>query len=48
MGVQPLELEDRYGKQKPVPTIQEEMSGLLCHLNVHKSVEPEGIPTQST
>ncbi|KAF1522501.1 putative RNA-directed DNA polymerase from transposon X-element, partial [Eudyptula albosignata] len=43
-GTQPPELEDRDGKQDEPPIIQEEaVNDLLCHLDTHKSMGPDGI-----
>ncbi|KAF1504960.1 hypothetical protein FQV18_0002372, partial [Eudyptula minor novaehollandiae] len=43
-GIQPPELEDRVGKQDEPPIIQEEaVNDLLCHLDAHKSMGPDGI-----
>ncbi|KAK4817961.1 hypothetical protein QYF61_003481 [Mycteria americana] len=43
-GIQPPEQEDRGGEQNKPPIIQEEaVSDLLCHLDTHKSMRPEGI-----
>jgi len=43
-GIQPPELEDRDGEQNKTPIIQEEeVNDLLCHLDTHKSVGPDGI-----
>ncbi|KAK4810452.1 hypothetical protein QYF61_004232 [Mycteria americana] len=44
LGTQPLELEDRDGDQNGAPIIQGEMvSDLLHHLDIHKSMGPDGI-----
>jgi len=38
-------LEDREEVQNKPPVIQEEaVNDLLCHLNTHKSMGPDGIP----
>ncbi|KAK4831670.1 LOW QUALITY PROTEIN: hypothetical protein QYF61_018667 [Mycteria americana] len=43
-GTQPPEVEDRDGEQNEAPIIQGEMvSGLLQHLDTHKSMGPGGI-----
>ncbi|KAF1512409.1 putative RNA-directed DNA polymerase from transposon X-element, partial [Eudyptula albosignata] len=45
-GTQPPELEDRDGEQDEPPIIQEEaeaVNDLLCHLDAHKSMGPDGI-----
>ncbi|KAK4820823.1 hypothetical protein QYF61_007217 [Mycteria americana] len=43
-GIQPPELEDRDGEQNKPPIIQEEaVNDLLCHLDTHKSMGPDGI-----
>ncbi|KAK4806794.1 hypothetical protein QYF61_005590 [Mycteria americana] len=43
-GIQPPELEDRDGEQNKPPIIQEEaVNNLLCHLDTHKSMGPDGI-----
>ncbi|KAF1505046.1 hypothetical protein FQV18_0002366, partial [Eudyptula minor novaehollandiae] len=43
-GIQPPELEDRDGEQDKPPIIQEEaVNDLLCHLDAHKSMGPDGI-----
>ncbi|KAK4819024.1 hypothetical protein QYF61_024178 [Mycteria americana] len=43
-GIQPPELEDRDGEQNKTPIIQEEaVNDLLCHLDTHKSMGPDGI-----
>ncbi|KAF1454281.1 hypothetical protein FQV07_0012639, partial [Pygoscelis papua] len=43
-GTRPPELEDRDGKQDEPPIIQEEaVNDLLCHLDAHKSMGPDGI-----
>ncbi|GAB0178810.1 mitochondrial enolase superfamily member 1 [Grus japonensis] len=43
-GIQPPELEDRDGGQNKPPMIQEEaVHNLLCHLETHKSMGPDGI-----
>jgi len=37
-------LEDREGEQNKPPIIHEEaVNDLLCHLDTHKSMEPDGI-----
>jgi len=41
--IQPPVLEDRDGDQNKPPIIQEEAVDLLCHLDTHKSVGPDGI-----
>ncbi|KAK4808572.1 hypothetical protein QYF61_009875 [Mycteria americana] len=42
--IQPPELEDRDGEQNKSPIIQEEaVNDLLCHLDTHKSMGPDGI-----
>ncbi|GAB0195065.1 receptor-type tyrosine-protein phosphatase zeta [Grus japonensis] len=43
-GIQPPELEDRDRGQNKPPMIQEEaVHDLLCHLDTHKSMGPDGI-----
>ncbi|KAK0674931.1 LIN1 transcriptase, partial [Pygoscelis papua] len=43
-GTRPPELEDRDGKQDERPIIQKEaVNYLLCHLDAHKSMGPDGI-----
>ncbi|KAK4824311.1 hypothetical protein QYF61_013056 [Mycteria americana] len=43
-GIQTPELEDRDGEQNKPPIIQEEaVNDLLCHLDTHKSMGPDGI-----
>ncbi|KAM9591097.1 uncharacterized protein ACIBXB_006040 [Morphnus guianensis] len=43
-GTQPPELEGRDGEQNIPPLIQEELvNDLLCHLDTHKSMGPDGI-----
>jgi len=43
-GTQPPVLERREGEQNKPPIIQEEAaSNLLCHLDIHKSMGPDGI-----
>ncbi|KAK1207000.1 LIN1 transcriptase, partial [Pygoscelis papua] len=43
-GTRPPELEDRDGEQDEPPIIQEEaVNDLLCHLDAHKSMGPDGI-----
>ncbi|KAK4824383.1 hypothetical protein QYF61_014043 [Mycteria americana] len=43
-AIQPPELEDRDGQQNKLPIIQEEaVSDLLCHLDTHKPMGPDGI-----
>ncbi|KAK4824534.1 hypothetical protein QYF61_016114 [Mycteria americana] len=43
-GIQPPELEDRDGQQNKLPIIQEEaVNNLLCQLDTHKSMGPDGI-----
>ncbi|GAB0203963.1 mitochondrial enolase superfamily member 1 [Grus japonensis] len=43
-GIQPPELEDRDREQHKPPMIQEEaVNDLLCHLDTHKSMGPDGI-----
>ncbi|KAK4828051.1 hypothetical protein QYF61_023089 [Mycteria americana] len=43
-GTQPPELEDRDGEQNEAPIIQGEMvRDLLQHLDIHKSIGPDGI-----
>ncbi|GAB0190115.1 hypothetical protein GRJ2_001476800 [Grus japonensis] len=43
-GIQPPELEDRDREQNKPPIIQEEaVNNLLCHLDTHKSMGPDGI-----
>ncbi|KAF1484442.1 hypothetical protein FQV17_0012354, partial [Megadyptes antipodes antipodes] len=43
-GTWPPELEDRDGEQDEPPIIQEEaVNDLLCHLDAHKSMGPDGI-----
>ncbi|KAF1468861.1 hypothetical protein FQV17_0013719, partial [Megadyptes antipodes antipodes] len=43
-GTRPPELEDRDGEQDERPIIQEEaVNDLLCHLDAHKSMGPDGI-----
>ncbi|KAK4811295.1 hypothetical protein QYF61_023347 [Mycteria americana] len=43
-GIQPPEQEDRDGEQNKPPIIQEEaVNDLLCHLDTHKSMGPDGI-----
>jgi len=43
-GTQPPELEGRDGEQNKAPIIHEEaVNNLLCHLDAHKSVGPDGI-----
>ncbi|KAK4831655.1 hypothetical protein QYF61_018622 [Mycteria americana] len=43
-GIQPPELEDRDGEQNKPPIIEEEaVNDLLCHLDTHKSMGPDGI-----
>ncbi|GAB0183127.1 hypothetical protein GRJ2_000778000 [Grus japonensis] len=42
--IQPPELEDRDREQNKPPTVQEEaVDNLLCHLDTHKSMGPDGI-----
>ncbi|KAK4826010.1 hypothetical protein QYF61_003783 [Mycteria americana] len=46
-GTQPPELEDRDGEQNEAPVIQWEMvSDLLHHLDIDKSMGPDGIHTR--
>jgi len=46
-GTQPPKLEDRDGEQSEAPIIQWEMaSALLHHLDTHKSVGLDGIPSR--
>ncbi|GAB0206301.1 mitochondrial enolase superfamily member 1 [Grus japonensis] len=43
-GIQPPELEDRDREQNKPPMVQEEaVNDLLCHLDTHKSMGPDGI-----
>jgi len=43
-GTQPPELEDREEEQNKPPIIQEEaVNNLLCYLDTHKSMGPDGI-----
>ncbi|KAK4826106.1 LOW QUALITY PROTEIN: hypothetical protein QYF61_005244 [Mycteria americana] len=44
LGTQPSELEDRDGEQSEAPIIQgETVNDLLHHLDIHKSMGPDGI-----